>query len=52
MIFALFIEYPATGYIKVETFDDVSVRGFYMITLRNQPVILSTRDYPDPARHG
>jgi hypothetical protein len=49
MIFCLFVEYPATGYVHVETFDSAFERALKMITLSAQPVVLSTRDYPEAA---
>jgi hypothetical protein len=46
MVFCLFVEYPATGYVHVETFDSAFLRALMMITLSPQPVVMSTRDYP------
>jgi hypothetical protein len=47
MIFALFIEDPATHWVTVQTYPSAFLRGLMMITLRAQPVVLSTRDYPE-----
>ena len=49
MIYALFIEYPATGYTKVETFSTAADRGFYMIAWCDKPVVLRPSDYAPKA---
>jgi hypothetical protein len=49
MVYALYIQYPATGYTKVETFATAFDRGLYMIAWRDQPVILRPVDYAPKA---
>lgn len=51
MVFCLFIEDPATRYVKVETYPTAFARALWMITLAPLPLVLTTRDYPDPP-HG
>jgi hypothetical protein len=46
MIYALFIEDPATGYQSVRTYSTAFLRALEMIVLAPQPLVLTTRDYP------
>jgi hypothetical protein len=47
MIYALFIEDPATHWVTVQTYPSAFRRALMMITLAAQPVVLSIRDYPE-----
>ena len=44
-IFALYITFPATGYVHVETFPTAFDRALDVLTLAVAPVILRLVDY-------
>lgn len=52
-VFTLFVSYQRTGHTTVLTFKSQFDRALEMIARSAQPVVLTMRDYPDPAQvHG
>ena len=47
-VFALLVEYPATGYVSVRTYPTAFARALDVIVLSPQPLVLTLKDYPAP----
>ena len=48
-IFCLYITFPKTGYVRVETFSTAFDRALFMVGLSAQPVTLRIQNYAEAA---